>query len=297
MSKRTDIHSPSNFIPEDYRYVMSFCNGQNKGTFGFPINNDLIMELRQTRGRDFVNIHGGNYDCDVCGKIYNEGECWEHVPTGQLITLGHTCARKYDLCADDAEFEREKAQAILARKRQARMEMLREDIAELYSENPGLEDALKVDHYIVRDIAFRLEQYGNLSEKQISLVFKIQKQIEDQKKQEQEFIDVPTAGRQDITGTVVAGRWEDSYYGYTTQSSFKALILVDTPEGQWKTWGTIPTSITDEIVSEENYGDFDRGVIEAIKNRKVTLTATVKIAPNDSKMSFFSRPSKGKLLK
>lgn len=292
MSKRTDIHSPSNIVPQDYRYLLSFCNGQNAGTFGFPINAKEIMEIRRARPRDFANIHGGNYDCDICGKSYNEGELWEHIETKELITLGHICAESYHLCADDAEFEAEKAKAVRQRARQAKMEAKQNAIAELFEDNKGLREAFEAakTHPIVSDIHNRLMQYGNLSEKQIALVIKIAtQQVERATKQEQEFINVPRiAGRQTIIGKVVATKYSDFYIGYGQyRGSVKGLFIVDTPQGQWKTWGTISDTLFDGVNGA--YQDF-------IKGKTIQFDAVVKVADNDPKMSFFSRPSKASIV-
>lgn len=45
--------------------------------------------------------------------------------------------------------------------------------AKFLAEHPGLETALATDHYIVRDIAARFQQWGSLSEKQVALVLKL----------------------------------------------------------------------------------------------------------------------------
>jgi hypothetical protein len=235
---RSDKFSPANIKPQDFHYLFQFCNGQNPLTFGFPINNDLIVKLRADRPRDFANIHGGNYSCDICGAHYNEGEAWEHIETKEIITIGHQCAMKYSLAADDAEFENEKAQAVLARKRAAAREQKASMLREIYESHPGLEDALNTKHYIVEDIKARLERWGSISEKQIELVFKLANQINNPKVEE--WIAVPKVeGRQTVTGTVIAHRWDENYFGHRMVSTLKVLVKVETDAGNWKTWGTL----------------------------------------------------------
>ncbi len=292
MTNRTDIHSPSNIVPQNYRYMLSFCNGQNAGTFGFPINNDVIMQIRHDRPRDFANIHGGNYSCDICGQTYNDGELWEHIETKQLITLGHQCADTYHLCADDAEYEAEKAKAVRNRARQAKMEAKQAAIAETFDANEGLREAFETakGHNIVADIHGRLMQYGNLSEKQIALVIKIAaQQVERTRKNVEEFIDVPVvAGRQTVVGKVVATKYSDFYIGYGQyRGSVKGLVIVTTAKGQWKTWGTLSDTLFDGVNGA--YQDF-------IKGKTIQFDAVVKVADNDPKMSFFSRPSKASIV-
>jgi hypothetical protein len=178
----------------------------------------------------------------------------------------------------------------LRQERKAKKDQERRDANEaiaddLLETNPELAKALETDHYIIRDIASRLRQWGNISQAQIALVFKIADQVADRKAQEESFIAVPRiAGRQTIVGKVVATKWDTAYFGYNScTTSLKGLIIVDTPEGSWKTWGTIPESCYS--------GSTDTA--EWIKGRTIQFDARVKVAPNDPMMSFFNRPSKG----
>ena len=191
--------------------------------------------------------------------------------------------------------DRELRQLRKVEKENARREVARSMAQELLDSDPDFADALETDHYICRDIKSRLFQWGKVSDKQIALVHKIAAQVRDKKAQEESFIEVPRiAGRQTIVGKVVAAKWVEASYGYGAYTSdLKGLVIVDTPEGQWKTWGTIPNSIVDDIVAEDGYSDIEGGVKEAIKGRTIQFDARVKVAPNDPKMSFFSRPSKG----
>lgn len=286
MSKRTDIHSPSNFIPEDYRYLFSFCNGHNQLTFGFPINNDLIVKLRHQRGRDFANIHGGNYTCDICGHDYNEGEVWEHIANKELITLGHMCAMKYSLCADDQEFEREKAQAILKRKRQVEREYTKGLVKDVLEANEGLEAALETDHYIVKDIKNRLDTWGNISERQIALVMKLHKEASTPKVEEN-WIEVPVEGRTTIRGTVLGEKFEDTPFGM----QHKMLVKVETDNGNWKTWGTVPSNLSNVWLDE------DRTITAILVGSVIEFDAKVVKSDRDNKFSFFSRPTKASFIK
>ena len=53
-------------------------------------------------------------------------------------------------------------------------------VVDLLAETPGLAEALEMDHYIVRDIARRFHGSNpSLSEKQIALVFKLQREAEE----------------------------------------------------------------------------------------------------------------------
>lgn len=286
---RNDIHSPKNIVPEDYRYIASFHNGEGKG-FVIPINMDFVMELRRDRKRDFANIHGGNCDCDICGRAYNQGEIWEHVPTKQLITLGHMCAMKYDLCANDQEYAHQKAASILAAKKKRKNEIRAENIEEILSENPGLKEALELDHTVIRDINFRFSMYGAISEKQIEVVLKIANQIANREKNRLELIDIPAPGRQTIIGKIVSTKWKQYQFGYNRATEvLQGLIIVSSPKGKWKTWGTISNKFKN-LLGE--YDSFEKEML----NKIVQFDAVVSVAENDPKMSFFSRPTKVKII-
>jgi hypothetical protein len=171
-------------------------------------------------------------------------------------------------------------------KREAQAVKSAADADAFIAEIDGLKEALETDHYIIRDIAAKLKYWGSISEKQIELIFK----IADQKKQrdEQVFISVPIEdGRQTVVGKVVSAKWTMVGTSWNPVDVLKAMIIVDTPEGQWKTWGTIPASITDK---------FPIDTAANIKGSMVQFDAKLKLATNDNTMSFYSRPTKGKLL-
>lgn len=63
----------------------------------------------------------------------------------------------------------------LKRGRAARIEAERRRIVRdaFLARNPGLEEALKIDHHITRDLDVKLTQWGSLTEKQIALAIKL----------------------------------------------------------------------------------------------------------------------------
>ena len=285
MSVRTDLHSPSNIIPENYRFMLGFTSG-TKETLGLPINNDVIMKIRQDRPRDFENIHGGNYCCDVCGHWYSEGELWEHIPTGKLITLGHICARKYSLCADMADYDQQKATVILKAQKLAHRRWMRANMKEFLKQNPEIIGKLK-GHEILDSIRQNFIRFGKLSVGQLNLVKKIVAEIESPEDQTN-WISVPEKyldGREEITGTILTAKFVESMYG--TQE--KVLIQVDEENGSWKAWGTLPRNIGDismKVSVSEN------GWFHDIKGKKITLTAKFQKSDKDESFCFMNRPTK-----
>lgn len=210
-SQRTDPHRPGALIPGDYRPVLFYALATTQG--GMPVpsyhidcrrekarpvpsDSSLSRALAASGGsaafpgqhapggyccvaglREIAKVtfaeRGSLGVCTVCGSAFIEGEIWRHEPTGEHIHVGHICARKYELLADWStdELEREK------QKKQTAAEILKAKSAKerqaFLDEHPGLEDALKTEHRIVKDIASRFQTYRTLTDKQIALVLKI----------------------------------------------------------------------------------------------------------------------------
>ncbi len=304
MSKRTDIHCPSNFVLEDYDFQWSFSVAFDYD--GDPIDEQGLGELMTIahESDSMVDTHGANVKrlksvysgtstlflrCDVCGASFKHGSLLSHK-SGKLLVVGHECSDSIEGATAGAK--KVKGLVLQAAKKSKRSKAKASALAAaklIIDATPDLAEALKIDHYIIRDIKFRLEKWGNISEKQIALVFKISNEMKKREEEKEEFISVPLSGRQTITGTVVFSRWETNQFSYYGADTMKGLIVVESPEGNWKTWGTIPTSIVDELINHED------GACAAIKGKSVTLTANIKIG-DDPKMSFYSRPSKGSLV-
>ena len=82
--------------------------------------------------------------------------------------------------------------------------------------------------------------------------------------------DVPE-GRLVITGTLLAMKWQDSFYGQTLK------MLVQDDRG-FRVWGSVPSSF------------------DANRNDRIQFTAAVTKSDNDSKFGFFKRPTKATVL-
>lgn len=158
--------------------------------------------------------------------------------------------------------------------------------------DPALAAALRTPHGIVRDIADKLDRYGRMSEAQRDLVMKLAGQHAAEKANAGTVL----AGRQTITGTVLSAQWRDSYSGSTA----KALVLVDTPDGPVKLWGTIPSILVDLIadrsrtVSVRNgHYSQEAGTLSAARGATLTFTGTVEPSRDDNAFGFWSRPHGG----
>jgi hypothetical protein len=82
-------------------------------------------------------------------------------------------------------------------------------------------------------------------------------------------------GRHEITGKVLTIKTVEGFR--YDQETWKMLLLVDTPEGTYKLWGSIPASI----------------LLDTVPGAEVTFTATVENAKgDDTSFGIFKRPTK-----
>lgn len=269
---RTDCHRPGAIVPSAYAYEATYdCGGgEDEPPWGFEDVNPAV-KAALAEGR---KVFGEAGKCGVCGANFRYGDLWSHVPTGDLVHLGHDCASKYSLLANRPGFDAHLE--ALKRGRAARIEAERRKIVRerFCSSHPGLEEALATEHYISRDLSFKLGRYGSLSDKQIALAFKLAEDAKTPRPVEK-LVPAPVAdGRQTVRGRVVSLKWVESQFGGST----KMTVKVETPEGNWLAWGTRPATL----------GDCEVGDL-------VEFDAALK-AGRDAHFAIVSRPTKGSIV-
>lgn len=165
------------------------------------------------------------------------------------------------------------------KKEEVRKQMAKAAAEEILDQNQELAEDIEVDHHIIKDIKHQLFYWGNISEKQISLVHKIAKSVRE--REDETFINAPVGDdRREVTATLLSVKWQDNgYYGDVCKGFFK----VHTSDGDYKSWGTIPEAAW----KDENGENLD---VDTIKGRKMIFVAKFKVADNDPTMTFFSRP-------
>ena len=206
--------------------------------------------------------------CSRCGQRIT----WRVIvesPEGELSIVGRQCAESI---VDYQEFklkQREAEEKLAAMKRHA-------EGVTFFAQHPGLEEAFKVDHAITRDILERFRRYGQISEKQIALVFKI---AEDDKAKEARAAERAKRlegvkleeGRRVVEGVVISWRFQESDFGTVRK------MLVEEDSGA-RIWGTVAAAL-DEFETE-------------LRGRRVRFTGKVTRSRDDKAFGFFSRPSK-----
>jgi len=278
MTKRTDIHSPSNFIPGDYEVLDFF--GVEKDEEGLPYVYGRDAILAYDDADVSANPHPDLNQCDLCGTRFVHGAVLAHKD-GDVITVGGICLDEIALIGGISRNER------LARtRRENRWAILRRFLA---SAPDGIVAALRADHHISRDLRAQVIRKGRLSEAQVELAFKLASDVakrEELKANEPEAAPVPeTDKRIRIVAKLVHTKVVDGHYGPTE----KGLFLCDAGDGRaFKLWGTVPQAVSDARWDyDREHGVWPKGVVP-----NVSFTARVERSRDDEAFGFFKRPTK-----
>jgi hypothetical protein len=275
---RTDVHSPTNLVTEDYEYLYA---ADTHGPWALGLNTDEGRGfLRELLDFDPATRDRGISQCHHCGAHLRYVAFLRYIPTGKTIVVGETCLDNRFSRAT-ADFQRLRKQAELDRKAYR----IREARDAFVAANPDLawlddQEAVAAQpewlrsNFFIIDIGWKLRRYGDLSQKQIDAVrAAIARESEKALRRATENADairVPTEGRQIVTGTILSERWDETIYGLT----HKMLLKVQTPEGFWKLWTTMPKSMGDDVGKDDI----------------VTINVTVTRSERDQTFAFGKRP-------
>jgi hypothetical protein len=244
-------------------------------------NLDFVRKLQLFTPED--QMFGRIGKCGVCGARYHHGTLFKHVPSGDLVHMGHNCVDLYSFLANHAEWH-EANEDIKRRKATAIQDKINSDRrAKQLADNPGLAEAFETKHHIVQNIKAQFENSRwAISANQIALVLKIAREQAKRDEERAREVHVPAPeGRCSLRGVLVSKKLHDSQFGEVV----KGTIKVTTPDGTWLAWGTLPNSLWDlSAGANPEVGD------------EVELTGTLSRG-NEAHFAFFKRPSKGKLFK
>lgn len=285
---RTDIHRPAEFNPEDYVYVGSYDNnGPNEGIVNRETG-ELTEWWRDTMKPALKSLHaagnagriayGTGTQCDHCGAHIRYVGLFRHVPTGDVIAVGETCAdgrmeyskADFDRLRKDAQLDRA-AQRVLKAWTQFKVERPEVDWDTL---------AESTNDFIV-DVLRRGRNNGTLSERQVEAIVEAHardKQYAEERAQREAnalpTMSVPEGNGMIVEGKVLTTKWQESDYGDT----LKMLVEVELDGHTFKVWGSVPSAI-----------DPERGDI-------VRFTANFERSRDDQSFGFFKRPRKAEIL-
>lgn len=283
---RTDVHSPANFNPENYSYVGAYDNDPD-----YPRHNDTVrQDLIRLVGSSPSARYGDGFQCDHCGARIRYVGVFKHIPTGDHIAVGQICTdNRFPLSKVD--FDRLRKQAQLDREACR----IREAWDQFKTDHPHVNWPLLdgSDNPFIKDVLRKGRLYGNLSEKQLgAILHAFERDAARAGREAAEAanptptVPVPVGNGIVVTGKLVSRKWKETQFGNVE----KMLVIVDTPEGQYKVWGSIPRGLHDL---------YDKGEVVtagADIGDTVTFTANVARSSDDEAFGFFQRPRKASVV-
>lgn len=276
---RTDIHRPGSieFDPENYDLLGVFDLHPEHGDGPHRVR---VVQGQLVQGRTFNGAPHGSGQCSHCGAHLRYAALMVHTPTNILMWVGETCLdSRFSLTKAEFRRAREAGRARAeAHAKQAR-------IAELCEQHPlltWLTYPQATDNPFLLDVGRKLQQYGDLSARQIDAVERAivrdTGRADTRAAEEASASPVPE-GKQVIVGRIVSIRNDPNpfnWYGEITR------MLVVSDDG-WKVWGTMPAAL-------------GRADVADIRKARVEFVATVTRSDDDKTFGFFSRPSKARVL-
>lgn len=232
-------------------------------------NLDVLLAMRKEH-RFFVR--GGNDGCDVCGAHFRFGDVFEHAPSGERIVVGWECADKI-ATLDRSVFDHQLGAHRAATLNEARKAQKAAECAAFLAAHEGLADALRGDHYILRDLAGKLAQFGNLSDAQVALAFKLAREIAERASERKVPVAFIDGERAFVRGVIVSTKLEESRFH--AGSTWKVTVKVTVPDGGvFLLFGSLPRALE----------GVERGTV-------VEFSAMIQHGQRDPSFGFFKRPT------
>jgi hypothetical protein len=308
MIKRTDIHRPSSvdFDPEAYSFIgildLNPFGFYDKDTYEYQVDDqstpdilaNIVLALDNgynfaphivskanltvgwqnniAVGNDNIELYEMNY-CGHCGSMIRFAGVLTHKNSKEIIYVGEECLTNRFQELTKAEFHRLREQSKLNRDRIKKQKK----IEQILKEHPMLgADISELKNFFLADIQGKLNNTGELSDRQISAFEKALPKEKDRKaqmdKEMEELKSVPDAptGRFEITGQVLKIKYiENDYY-----NSITSKMVLHTTDG-WKLWVTLPESIWD-----------------ATEGDTVSMSVDITPSKEDRKFAYGKRPTK-----
>lgn len=245
--------------PQEFRWVGMYYFGTSPDVEElYKADHADLGEITGDTGRfwnasNVVKFHE-NGGCATCGTNHSYGSVFEHTPTGVMYGLGNICSADKFTMPDKVSMRRLAADKKLANAREKARALAEYKV--MCNATPGLENALDVDHNITQSIKRSAIRYGNLSQKQIALVFKLAFEaycVPEPVAPVAEVAKVPvpeTNGKLvTLTGVVSGTKWQENNFG----SVLKMRLVCETPDGEYVVWGTVPAKLRQAQDADLNY--------------------------------------------
>jgi len=252
-----NIHSIVNFDPAEYEYVGPIYLGDLWHVLSLmgAKEADSAMDTLQSHPE---RLYDGSFKnkgiCDHCGAHFIWGAMYYHKITSTYIVVGWQCSAKEFGYNSRLDYDIERFKKRLEKyKKDEEMKLV---VDKFLAERPYLVEPLKLNHPIINDIRFRLNQWGTISDKQVQLVVKLAAEVGTRK---------PVIEGESI---LVEGIVMSCKYAETPWGTKKKMLVKD--DRCFYIYGNCPTGHV-----------FEQGT-------KVKFTAKVTKSGNDSTFGFFS---------
>lgn len=292
---RTDIHSPTNLVTEDYDYVGYFDAHPEDGETVWIDHSAAELEEADTPW-----TYTGH--CGHCGQSIRYGAFLRHNPTNRILRVGERClGNRFDRSSQD--FHRMRKNASESRKQQ-RIKRAREawfavdadrEIAftfateQVQAGNHGYQG---MRHSFVH----KINRYGSTSDKFVKAMMRdmvrTERRAEEQAARDAEKAEQPPVpeGRYEIVGQIIKTAWQDNDFG-------GRLVMTVKDDRGFLVWGSVPASLDDDLhdlLVELDAEDF----VHMVKSHeiRVSFTAAVERGDRDHTFGFYKRPSKAQIL-
>jgi hypothetical protein len=286
--------------PAEWVYVGALYTGSSEeGWLAWAENS---TEAGEALDASTVSRFDATGQCDHCGARPKYIVVTRHVPTGDVIAVGHTCVANRFAFADRAarDFDRLRKAAAAERERVAQAAEAARKRAEFTAEHPVeaqiLADVLASpagrDGFLV-DLAAKFDGYGYLTEKQLPWVVKVsdrERERAEQAANEPPLVPAPE-GRVTVRGEIVAVKTVESDFG----ESIKLLVLAD---DHYKVWVTAPNALygyrDEDLEDGRPRGDAVYRTPE--RGDRIEFAAKLERSDRDETFAFGKRPTKARYL-
>jgi hypothetical protein len=275
----------ADFDPANYVYVSTGYNGESDdcidAAYGTRDLDEEVQRLEDEARRQTpysgLNSRFCGGKCQHCGKHLKWFNMYRDVRTGLLLITGLTCAEELDLPDKGALVRKAMAERIERSRKLAKIDARFPGLRLELERVVGEANRAYFQSFLV-DVAFKMNHYLDLSDKQAATIKKLLAKgldtIEQRARDAANRKSAPApSGRVVVTGKILTVKeYEVESFGYGSPTTVYKILVED--DRGFRCFGSQPSSI----------GSSQRG-------DRVTFRATLEPKADDPTFAFFKRPS------